>query len=102
LGVTEVHTSPDFLQRKVVPIGGLSEAIEVQVAAPIQIVMANLDHALEPSHSLVVDLVAPEQIGVIAEIAQEPAELPQCLGGAIDAGGKTARGKLSGFFHRKK
>jgi hypothetical protein len=67
------------------PIGGLGEAIEVQVAAPVQVVVANLDHAPEPSHSLVVDFVAPEQIAVIAEIAQKPAEFPQRLGSAISS-----------------
>ena len=63
--------------------------------------MANLGHALEPGHSLVVNLVSPEQIGVIAEVAQEPAEFPQRFGSAIDAGGKAACGELSGLFDRK-
>jgi len=52
-----------------VPVGGLGEAIEVQVAAPVQVVMADFDHPPESSHGLVVDLVVREKIGVIAEIA---------------------------------
>jgi hypothetical protein len=35
LSVAEVHISPGFLQLEVLPIGGLSEAIEVQIKEPV-------------------------------------------------------------------
>ena len=78
-------------------IGGLGEAIEVQVAAPVEVGVADFDDALQASEGLVVNLVLPEQYGVIAEVAQEPVELPESPGSAIESGGKAASSKLPGL-----
>src|SRR5579864_1707348 len=44
-----------------------------------------------------VELVASEELGVIAEVAQEPAQLPQRFFGAIDPAGKQAADEMLGF-----
>ena len=41
-----------------------------------------------PSKRLFIDFVSAHQIGVIAEIAQEPAELPEGLGSAVEPAGE--------------
>ncbi len=46
---------------------------------------------------LFVDFVASEQFGVIAEIAQEPAQLPQRFRAAIEPAGDDLSGESAGF-----
>ena len=46
---------------------------------------ARFDHAAEANQVLVVDLVPVQQLGVIAEITQEPVKLPQCFRRAVEA-----------------
>jgi hypothetical protein len=47
--------------------------------------VADLDHAAESGQSLLIDLLVSEQFRVIEEIAQEPAQLPHRLLGAVKA-----------------
>ena len=59
--------------------------------------LADLHHAPQSEQGLVIDLFSPEQLGVVAEIAQKPAQLPQGLGGAVQAAGHEAPGQFVGF-----
>ena len=51
---------------------------------PLKTMWLILTTPSEPDQSFLIDLVAAEQFGVVAEIAQEPAELPQGFRGAIE------------------
>ena len=55
--------------------------------------MADLDHALQTDQALLVNLISRQQFGVVAEIAQEPGELPQGFGGAVQASGNGSPGE---------
>ena len=55
--------------------------------------MADLDHALQTYELSFVHLIAPEQLGVVAEVAQEPVQLPQGFRAAIEAARKDVPGK---------
>jgi len=59
--------------------------------------MRNLDYPLESSYRFVVDFVSSKQVGVVAEITQEPAELPEGFGGAVEPRCYVSAGKLSRF-----
>jgi hypothetical protein len=39
--------------------------------------VADLDDAAKPDQALLINFISPEQLGVVAEVAQEPVELPQ-------------------------
>ena len=58
---------------------------------------ADLDHAPEIDQGLVIDLVLSQQVGVVAEVAQKPAQLPHCLGCAIQAAGHETPGQMLGL-----
>src|SRR5579864_2576426 len=46
-----------------------------------------------------IELIASQQLRVIAKVAQEPAQLPQSLLGAVDPPRKQATSELLGFEH---
>src|SRR6185437_14329830 len=48
---------------------------------------------------MLVELIAAEQLVVVAKVTQEPAQFPQRLAGAVDPPGKDAAGELLGFEH---
>src|SRR6185437_14265587 len=48
---------------------------------------------------MLVELIAAEQLVVVAKVTQEPAQFPQRLVGAIDPPGKDAAGELLRFEH---
>ena len=58
---------------------------------------ADLDHAPQIDQGLVVDLVLSQQLSVIAEIPQEPAQLPHGSGCAVQAAGHEAPGQMPGL-----
>jgi hypothetical protein len=45
--------------------------------------MADLHHTTESGKGFLIDFLASEQLRVIEEIAEEPPQLPQGLGGAV-------------------
>jgi hypothetical protein len=59
--------------------------------------VADLDHALQTYELPLVDLVATEQFGVIAKVAQEPVQLSQGFRGAIEPAGKDVAREPAGF-----
>ena len=59
--------------------------------------MTDLDHALQPHELSFVHLVASEQFGVVAEVAQEPVQLPQGFRAAIEPTRKDVPGEPAGF-----
>src|SRR5579864_5420543 len=47
--------------------------------------MADLHDPSQSGQGLLVDFLASEQFGIVEEVAQEPAQLPECFGRAVDA-----------------
>jgi len=54
--------------------------------------MTYFHYTLEADQSLVIDFIFSQQLGVVAEVAQEPGQLPHCSGGAVKAAGGQAAG----------
>src|SRR5271169_2532665 len=52
--------------------------------------VGELHHSTKPDQGLIVNLIAAEQLGVVTEVAQEPAELPQRFRGAVEPCGEGA------------
>src|SRR5271167_1289171 len=59
--------------------------------------VGQLHHSTQPDQGLVVNLIATEQLSVVTEVAQEPAELPQRLGGAVEPRAEGAPNPGCGF-----
>ena len=59
--------------------------------------MADLDHALQSHDLSFVHFIASEQLGVIAEVAQKPVQLPQGFRAAIEPARKRVTSKSAGF-----
>src|ERR1022692_5025421 len=59
--------------------------------------MADLDHTCQAYEPSFVDLIATEQVGVVAEVAQEPVQLPQGFRGAVEAARKDVASKPTGL-----
>ena len=59
--------------------------------------MADLDHALQTYELGLVHFVASEEFGVVAEVAQEPVQLPQGLRAAIEPAGNDLSGEPAGL-----
>jgi len=58
----------------------------------------NTNNALQTKQGFFVNFISTKQVCVIAEIAQEPAEPPQCFGCAIDP---ASQGMAAVFFRLK-
>ena len=69
-------------------MSGWGEAVKIEQGGAVQNGVADLDHPAESDEILVVDFVVAKQVSVVAEVAQEPSELPKRFGRAIDAAGK--------------
>src|ERR1017187_2518036 len=66
------------------PFTGWGEAVEVQEGATVQDRSGRADNPSKAQQGLFIDFVSAHQVGVITEIAEEPAEFPQGLGGAVE------------------
>src|ERR1700730_4594640 len=79
------------------PTRGRCEAVEVEDRDAMHRDFADLYHAPEVEQGLVIDLILSEQLRVVAELAQKPAQLPHRSGGAVQAAGHEAPGQMLGF-----
>jgi len=61
--------------------------------------MAHFQHALQADQRPIIDFVFSKQLGVVAEVPQEPAQLPHGSGGAVEAAGDQAPGEMLGLKH---
>src|ERR1022692_4919368 len=62
---------------------------------------ADLYYAPQVDQGLVVDRILAQQFGVVAEVAQEPAQLPHSPGCAIESAGYEASGQMLGLEDRE-
>src|SRR5437016_11422030 len=56
--------------------------------------MTYFHYTLEADQSLVIDFILSQQLGVVAEVAQKPAQLPHRSGGAVKAAGDQTSGEM--------
>ena len=61
--------------------------------------VTHFQHTLQTNQRPFIDFVLSQQFGVVAEVAQEPAQLPHGSGSAIEAAGDQAPGQMRGFKH---
>ena len=59
--------------------------------------MADLDHALQTYKLPLIDFVASEEFGVVAEVAQKPVQLPEGFRAAIEPARKDVAGEPAGL-----
>ena len=64
---------------------------------PLKTMWLILTTPFRPDELGLVDFVASEQFGVVAEVAQEPVQLPQGLRAAIEPAGDDLSGKPAGL-----
>src|ERR1022692_4668622 len=62
---------------------------------------ADLYYAPQVDQGLVVDRIIAQQFGVVAEVAQEPAQLPHSPGCAVDTASHKAAGQMLGLDNRE-
>src|SRR5580692_2516177 len=83
------------------PILGRCEAAQIEIGAAIQDRSRDADYSVKPHELLFVNFIPTQQIGVIAEIPQEPAELPEGSRGAIESAGQGMALLFLGFENAK-
>src|SRR5450631_882924 len=64
--------------------------------------MADLDDSLQTYELALVDFVATEEFSVVAEVAQEPVELPQGFRGAIEPAREAVASEPAGLKNGKR
>src|SRR3974390_2889846 len=69
------------------PLAGGSEAVEGDEGSAKSDGMTDLDDSLEARDGVLVDLIASEQFRIVEEVTQEPAELPEGFGSAVEPAG---------------
>ena len=63
--------------------------------------MTYFHYTLQADQRLVIDFILSQQLGVIAEVAQEPGQFPHCSGCTVEAAGNQAAGQMLGFENRE-
>src|SRR6267154_2116496 len=66
------------------PFSGWGKPPKIEKAAAVQGGVGNPHDSSQAEQSLFIDFVPAHQVGVVAEIAEEPAEFPKCFGGAVE------------------
>ena len=83
--------------RKFFPATGGGKTIQPEQGSAVEDDMADLHHAGEADQLRFIDFIATQQFDIVAKVAQEPVELPQGFGVAIEAAGNDMVGKSTGF-----
>jgi hypothetical protein len=86
---------------KFFPISRGSKSIEIQEGMAIQHGVRNANNALQTEQSLFVEFVSAQQVGVIAEISQKPAQSPECFGCAVNPASEGMAAVFLGFNDRE-
>ena len=71
------------------PAAGRGKTVQPEQGSAVEDDVADLDHALQTYELRFVHFVASEQFGVVAEVAQEPVQLPQGFRAAIEPAGES-------------
>src|SRR5580704_7457735 len=89
--------SADQRRRKLFPLVGRSKSLEVEEAATAEHGVGDSDNSPQPPQSPFVDLIPSEQVGVVAEVSEEPAQFPQGSGCGVEPTGDRPAGVLLGL-----
>src|ERR1700676_2928229 len=79
------------------PFTGRGKPAEIEKAAAVQGGVGDPHDTAQAEQRLFIDFISAHQIGVVAEIPQEPAELPKCFGGAVETTSERTALMLSWF-----
>ena len=63
--------------------------------------MAHLHDPAKAVQCFLIELIPAQEFRIVEEVAQEPAQLPQSLGGAVESAGDGATSQFMGFDDRK-
>jgi hypothetical protein len=63
--------------------------------------VADFDDAALTELASLIDFIAPEEFGVVAEIAEEPVQFPQCSLRAVQTSGNRVSAEFFRFKHGK-
>src|ERR1035437_6660548 len=89
LGVAVGHSGHLWIVQvcwgKFFPSTSGSKTVQSDQGRTVEDDVTDLDHPHQPNELSLVHLVASEQLDVVAEVAQEPVQLPQCFCGAIES-----------------
>src|ERR1700730_19228221 len=80
-----------------IPFTGRGKPAEIEKAAAVQGGVGNPHDSSQAEQRLLIDFISAHQIGVIAEIPQEPAEFPKRFGSAVETTGQRTALTLSWF-----
>jgi hypothetical protein len=80
-------------------LGGRGKAVQIKQRGAIYDGVADLDDAAQTEQTFLIDFIAADEFGVIAEVAQEPIELPQSFGCAVEATRYGPPGEMLGLDH---
>src|SRR5579864_6272547 len=61
--------------------------------------MANFNHTAQAHELALINFIAVQQLSVIAKIAQEPVEFPECFRAAIEPAGQNVVRESARFNH---
>src|SRR5579859_6670746 len=87
----------DQRRRQFLPVGSRSKAFKVEEAATAEHGMGDSDDSLEAPQGSLVNLVPAEQVGVVAEVPEKPAELPQGSWSGVEPARDRPAGVLLGL-----
>jgi hypothetical protein len=94
----------NFLARcwsKLFPVSRWRKSVEIQKGVTVQDGMRDANDTLQPNERFLIEFISTKQIGVIAEIAQEPAQPPERFGYAIDPANECMALVFFGFENRQ-
>ena len=63
--------------------------------------MTHFQHTLEADQRLIIDFVFSQQLGVVSEVAQEPAQFPHGSSRAVESAGNQTSGHMPGLENRE-
>src|ERR1700722_9998403 len=92
-GLLPVHCA-DQSRRKFLPVGRRSKSLEVEEAATAEHGVGDSDNSPEPPQGSLVNFVPAKQIGVVAEVSEEPAQFPEGSGCGVEPTGDRPAGVL--------
>src|SRR5207302_9846304 len=99
------HRGTRFLRRgrggQLLPLARRSKAMKVEQGSAVDGGMADRHDPSKSGQGLLVDFLASEQVRIVEEIAEEPAEFPQCFCSAIDAPRNHPLGEFVRFKDRE-
>src|SRR5205814_10044271 len=84
-----------------IPLTGRSKAVQIQERSAVESRVADLDDTAKTDQCFFTNFIAVKQVWVIQEISQEPAQLPERLGCAVESSADLPTGQLLGLQSRE-